>query len=420
MVGVNHSFFKLLKDDVPHAMLLRCICHSAALVASSACAVLPRTPEDVLRGIYNYVSGSAKRSAQLQELQEFFKAEEHKILKIATTRWLARHQCVVRVLEQWNVLENYFQIAVHEDGLKSAEFILFELKNIYTKGYFTFLKYILHIFNSFNALFQSRKVLIHTLYSETEKLLRQLCRNYLDSATVLQKDLLKINLAHPGYFKSKENITVGPECQELLMKMPAEGRDLFLTNVQKFYVTAGVDLQKRLPNSMFKVFEFLDPNIAFADDSSARKVDFSSLCERFQTCTPIDKTDIAIEWELLPDSFSKAEISSFKNKAVDELWLEVAKKKKFDDSLAFPNLSKLVKLVLVLPHSNAEAERIFSIVSDTKTKKRNRLGHEALNAVCVTRSSLQANNQNSVSYCITPKHIDLHNTMMYSFKNNSI
>jgi hypothetical protein len=59
MVGEHNSFFSHLKQDVPHAILMRCICHSAALVASKACEELPRGPEDLLRNIDSYISGSA-------------------------------------------------------------------------------------------------------------------------------------------------------------------------------------------------------------------------------------------------------------------------------------------------------------------------------------------------------------------------
>jgi len=37
----------------------------------------------------------------------------------------------------------------------------------------------------------------------------------------------------------------------------------------------------------------------------------------------------------------------------------------------FPNLELLVEAVFFLSHSNAEAERISSIVTDVKNKKRN-------------------------------------------------
>ncbi|KAJ8909744.1 hypothetical protein NQ315_014012 [Exocentrus adspersus] len=47
--------------------------------------------------------------------------------------------------------------------------------------------------------------------------------------------------------------------------------------------------------------------------------------------------------------------------------------KSFDGQFAFRNVARLAKLVLSLPHSNAECERIFSMVTDVKCKKRNRL-----------------------------------------------
>lgn len=39
----------------------------------------------------------------------------------------------------------------------------------------------------------------------------------------------------------------------------------------------------------------------------------------------------------------------------------------------FQRLAKIAKLVLVLPHSNADAERVFSMVGLNKTKTRNSL-----------------------------------------------
>jgi hypothetical protein len=77
---------------------------------------------------------------------------------------------------------------------------------------------------------------------------------------------------------------------------------------------------------------------------------------------------------------------------IDDMWKNIFEKKKFNDEPFFPNLQNLVYTVLSLPHSNAEAERIFSIVTDVKNKKRNRIDVNCLNAVCKVRSSFQANN----------------------------
>jgi len=89
MVGKYNSFYTRLKHDVPHVILLKCICHLAALVANKVCRKLPNILEDLLKNIYSYVSGSSKRYQQLEEMQTYFLQKHYKILKLSGTRWLA-------------------------------------------------------------------------------------------------------------------------------------------------------------------------------------------------------------------------------------------------------------------------------------------------------------------------------------------
>lgn len=51
------------------------------------------------------------------------------------------------------------------------------------------------------------------------------------------------------------------------------------------------------------------------------------------------------------------------------MWKKILEFKDFNGEQMFPNLELLVKAVFSLPHSNAEAERIFSIVTDVTNKK---------------------------------------------------
>ncbi|XP_060874828.1 uncharacterized protein LOC132948405 [Metopolophium dirhodum] len=85
--GKNNSFVFRLKFEVPNFILMKCICHSSALVASKACKKLPRSAEELIRSISTYISGSAKRSAQLVEIQDFLDEKRKRILKLADTRW---------------------------------------------------------------------------------------------------------------------------------------------------------------------------------------------------------------------------------------------------------------------------------------------------------------------------------------------
>ena len=51
----------------------------------------------------------------------------------------------------------------------------------------------------------------------------------------------------------------------------------------------------------------------------------------------------------------------------DELWAYMSTMKCGDGMLKFSRLSEVAKLALVLPHSNAEEERVFSMVTKNKT-----------------------------------------------------
>lgn len=136
------------------------------------------------------MSGSAKRSTILREFQDFFEIEQNKMLRLAKTRWLVLHQCVVRLLDNWESLKHYFILAVSEDKLESAEIILNQLHNNDNKAYLLFLKYVLNFFNSFNALVQSRKILIHKLFSNSRQLIADIADNFMTFEAIEQISLL--------------------------------------------------------------------------------------------------------------------------------------------------------------------------------------------------------------------------------------
>ena len=52
------------------------------------------------------------------------------------------------------------------------------------------------------------------------------------------------------------------------------------------------------------------------------------------------------------------------------VWNELSKMKNPDGTSQFCRLSKVAQLVLVIPHSNAQEERVFSLVTKNKTSFR--------------------------------------------------
>lgn len=409
MVGKHNSFMTHITKASPDVITMRCICHSSALIASKATAQLPRSAEHMIRSIASYVSGSAKRSAQLNEIQDYFDGQRKQILKLADTRWLAMHQCVVRLLECWESLTQYFQIAKFEDKLKSAENIHSELLNPFTKCYFHFLKFVLDYFNKFNSLFQSRSIIIHKLFSLSLSLIKSITQNFI-KPKLITDNIFKID------FNSKLNqlpileVFVGTECQNVLNLQPENQIILFKEKCLNFYITAAQEIVKRLPldNALIHELTLIDPNIALNLENRTDMNNFPFLISKFRKYINEDK--VIEEWRQLPCAFNLKEIEHLKSLNIAEMWHELSLLKEYvDNSPRFFNICKLAKLVLALPHSNAEAERVFSIVTDVKTKKRNRIGDKSLNSVAVIRSSFQDKNINCISYKVVSKHLELHN-----------
>jgi len=73
----------------------------------------------------------------------------------------------------------------------------------------------------------------------------------------------------------------------------------------------------------------------------------------------------------------------------------------------YPNLKSLLNAVRSLPNSNADSERIFSLLPDIKTKKRNKLSSVTVNATCVIKSALKARRETAVDINIHERHLYL-------------
>ena len=131
----------------------------------------------------------------------------------------------------------------------------------------------------------------------------------------------------------------------------------------------------------------------------------------------MDADKVAQEWRTITIEIEGPLRSKIVGMSVEDAWQEISSLKNFMDEPLFPQLSKLAEVVLSLPHSNAEAERIFSIVTDVKTKKRNQMGAQNLNAIAVVRSSFASKNICCTTFQVTEKHLEKFNSDIYQMSD---
>ena len=112
--------------------------------------------------------------------------------------------------------------------------------------------------------------------------------------------------------------------------------------------------------------------------------DISSICEVMKYLGAAQETIAKAEYQL-----AKINLVDWNNKLdTDSFWKEVLQFKDTSGSNPFEDISKCAISALILPHSNADIERVFSSMNYIKSKLRNKIKLDLLNAILMVKFSL--------------------------------
>lgn len=112
----------------------------------------------------------------------------------------------------------------------------------------------------------------------------------------------------------------------------------------------------------------------------------------------------------MPHYFSESEKSDLLRLSTIQFWDKVSQCKNYNDIKQFENIGRLANIVLCLPHSNAAVERIFSMVTDIKTKKRNRIATDTLEALVRVKLDMKKQEKHCFDYVISKDMYNLFNS----------
>lgn len=332
----------------------------------------------------------------------------HKLLQPSQTRWLSLSKVVDRLLDSFPALKLYFGKAATYDGIQSAVTIHTMLQNPCIKLYLEFLQFVLPIFHDMNREMQCEKPKIHLLYDRIKSLYLQLLSCYINKKYLDTTSETEIQYKDPKNYIPKDDIYLGGKVMASLMKENTYTKQEiteFKKSCLAFYVEAAHQIYKRFP---FKTIKHLK-NVSIITPSNVIRKETQSiipLAVSFPNLTKdVDMTALDNEWRLLM-------CTDLPNKdSLEEFWRDIAGMKKGDDSVLFPLLSEFVKKLLILPHSSAAVERIFSAVSRIKTKDRNQLNTETVSGLLYTKRVLK--NSSCFEFTATKKHFEKFDSKIY-------
>lgn len=389
MMGQLNGVQALLKNRLPHLVVVGCSSHSFNLCSSYACAKIPKSVEDLVKDIYAHFAHSSKRINTLQEFQTFCELKPHKILRPSETRWLSLQHVVDRVLEQYEALILYFTNSAFEEGSDKIDTILSALNNKINKMYLQFLSYTLKLVNTINIEFQSEKPRLHQLLPRVSSTYRQILKNYLKIDYVNRTELSKISVRNPENFVALENVYFGFKVQETISNNtqlhPKHLHD-FRINCLNFYIELAVQVKNRFPfgNELYTQLTWLDPQNIFSDNKASSII---PLVRKFPNMVNENILEsINTEWR----SLSELPVNKFnKDMELEELVTELGSCKNGFGEYIFPNLYTYLKNILSLPHGSASAERIFSSLNIIKRKNRNCLNISTCHNLLLTKEMMR-------------------------------
>lgn len=175
----------------------------------------------------------------------------------------------------------------------------------------------------------------------------------------------------------------------------------FYKGVREFYCTAVEYAVQNLPLN-----DIIIKNSKFVNFSNRLKADFDDV---LKIITNLGLKFEDNELDIMSVEFSKYQLLN--DEDIDEaiwkeakeenghyrmdiIWGFLFKKKNADGSLCFKYLSQVVESVLILPHSNATSERVFSMVRKNKTDTRGnmKVDNTLSSIITVKMSSLNISN----------------------------
>uniref|UniRef100_H2ZUA5 HAT C-terminal dimerisation domain-containing protein n=1 Tax=Latimeria chalumnae TaxID=7897 RepID=H2ZUA5_LATCH len=364
--GRKNSVYSRSVQRQPNVMDMGCICHLVNLAVGAAMKMFPLGPplfllpvEDLLVDIQYTTTSTTVPKKKKKEFQEFTNVDPLKILKHCLTRWLSLQKCRVN-LQQWPALQAYFNS--HEDMEKKGHVrkVGQLLADPEMKLYFNFLQFILAPLVSFNTAFQSEDIKLATMHSDMK-----IMGFFVPIKTIkaAAEDLSKVTYKGIENQVSDSDLNIGNKARVLLInskdEITHETERRFFKSVRRFFETVTEKMLRAFPigDQLLKDMTILSPeekenipaqtviNVAKRSPQVIQEKQLDKLREEFTDYQLTEPGELPSEEKL------------------DLYWGKVSQMKAAGEP-RFPTLSRLMKTLLVIPHSNASSERIFSLNTD--------------------------------------------------------
>lgn len=319
-----------------------------------------------------------------------------KFLRFVDNRWLSMGPVVVRIIQQFDVLREFFLKGKFDSTTKeNARFkricAQLQSKNI-TLLRLHFVANITADFERFLTIFQDSSPLIHLLHDEMTELVRRILMRFVKQDLVTGKSarglvsFVESKLKSENYV-SVDSFNIGTEAGKILKEMKADKTQYTAYKTStieftKFFEVCTAYMVKKLPltNVLLKNIACLSP--LFRQQSSSIQMIVTVVENLPYICSSTMIDDVRREWQQyqrdeIPENFfislsgQKEDGSPFvEYHRIDYYWHKIKALTDAHGNQKYPALGTVAKMALSLSHGQADVERGFSInkqILDSRT-----------------------------------------------------
>lgn len=399
MMGVDNSVASRFREERDGIVIVKCPSHAIHLCAEYAMKALPLDIINFCHSVSSYFSRSPNRQHKLIEFQVFLDEEVHKILKPSTTRWLALEACIARILKQWEVLEAYFESALIQENDQNAAPFLDFLGSKKFKCIVYFLNFVLPKVNTLNKFFQRKSNILPRIKENLDVLFKGICGLFLNRNYVAVTSTSDIDIFSQEQFVGIDDVYLGNSATRCMNEagFDIDDRREIKAHCLDFARVLCSQLRRRFNNfnnNFYDGLACMSPLNALSPNFHQENPDcINLLAQTFRIFLQNDDDrdlvvnewhDIIFHLEILPRDLTDPDVG------VNDFWFGLLNFRNAADETPFSHVAEFFLHISLIPHSNAEPERVWSKLKITKTPLRNKLYTSTCEALLIISDQIKA------------------------------
>nr|XP_039266528.1 uncharacterized protein LOC120341976 isoform X1 [Styela clava] len=406
----NAIIAKILEYN-PNIVHVKCMCHSLQICLSKAFRLLPRNLNFMIAETYTWFLHNSVRQQKYKNIYENISVADPvlKILQLPDTEWLSVAPCVNKILDNYDELKLYFQLAQSQENSYTAEILFHMFDDPVNKLYLSFLQ---PIVNEFSRVYKQTELEsggAYRLGKEYLSLYKRLLHIIVKpDVFASQTSLLDIDIGDGENQHGIASVDFGAKFSmvltESIMIHPSQIENA-KQNCYEFVFALASQLKDILPHNIqiLNSMSSLVPSVVLG----SKKPRLSSL--PFLALFNGDLIQLNNQWRRLETINWQKALDS----CCEEFWGEVASHVNEDGEHDFQDLGTFMVALLTLPLTNASVEKVFLQMNMIKSKPRNRMGQQLLENILRVRAYMKRNNICCDDFIPSDKMIDAFRADIY-------